>query len=143
MERSFLPTEWKPQDSVGKRSQAEMPFLAQVGEMQLMSLNYIDRAPFSGCLINAVLHSGLEDQHVAEAIPISAGYMSKFLRGVGEQWAKRLVKFMRVTQSLAPLQWLAHQMGCDIVVRHSAAAELAAARSRVMELERQYGRSAA
>jgi hypothetical protein len=32
---------------------------------------------------------------------------------------------MRVTRSLAPLQWVANEMGCDITVRSAAAAEKA------------------
>lgn len=43
---------------------------------------------------------------------------------------------MRDTRSLAPLQWIAHQMGCDLTPRSLQAAELAAAKARVAELER-------
>jgi hypothetical protein len=69
--------------------------------------------------------SGKEDQDLAPEIHISQGYMSRFMRGVGEQWAKRVVAFMRVTGSLAPLQWLAEQMGCDIVQRDPQAERIA------------------
>jgi hypothetical protein len=48
---------------------------------------------------------------------MSEGYMSRFIKGVGQKWASRLLAFMRVTNSLAPLQWLADQMGCDIAQR--------------------------
>lgn len=41
------------------------------------------------------------------------------------------------------LQWIAHQAGCDVVVCHVISAELAAARSRVGELERGSGRQLA
>lgn len=78
----------------------------------------------------------MEDQEIADQIYICHGYMSRFMRGVAQQWAKRMVAFMRVTNSLAPLQWLAHEMGCDLTVRSVISAELAAARARVAELER-------
>lgn len=116
---SVRATEWKPQDSTGKCSQGEMPFLGEVGEMQELAPTYVAQASFTGCLISACHYSGMNDHEIADAIPISHGYMSKFMRNVGQQWAKRLVKFMRVTRSLAPLQWIAHQMGCDLVPRSS------------------------
>jgi len=96
----------------------------------------VRQATFSGVLNHSAKHSGMEDQEIADKIHISHGYMSRFMRGVGQQWAKRLIAFMRVTGSLAPLQWLADQMGCDITVRNVISAELAAARARVAELER-------
>ncbi len=74
-------------------------------------------------------------------IHISHGYMSRFMRGVAQQWAKRLVAFMRETRSIAPLQWLADQMGCDVV--QSTRFRLSWSwRARVAELERD-GRAAA
>ena len=59
-----------------------------------------------------------------------------FMRGVGQQWARRMVAFMRSTNSTAPLQWMAEQMGCDVVQRDSRAAEVAALKQRLQELER-------
>lgn len=143
MSSSVRATEWKPQDSTGKRSQGEMPFFGEVEAMQELAQSYLAQSTFTGCLISACHHSGMNDHEIADAIPISHGYMSKFMRSVGQQWAKRLVKFMRVTRSLAPLQWIAHQMGCDVVVRHNVEAELLATRARLVALEKQYGRSAA
>jgi hypothetical protein len=139
MSSSVRATEWKPQDSAGKHSQGEMPFLGQVGEFHQLPQALIHKATFSGCLGKAALHSGMEDHEIADAIPISHGYMSKFMRNVGQQWAKRLVKFMHITQSLAPLQWIADQMGCDVVMRSSKEALLAEARAKVAEYERLLG----
>ena len=124
MSASVRATEWKPQDSAGKHSQGEMPFMGQVGEFHQLPQTLIHKATFSGCLGKAALHSGMEDHEIADAIPISHGYMSKFMRNVGQQWAKRLVKFMHITQSLAPLQWIADQMGCDVVMRSSREARI-------------------
>ena len=103
---------------------------------QMLPHGVISAATFNGCLNEAARYSGLEDQQIADAIHICHGYMSRFMRGVAQQWAKRLVLFMRVTKSLAPLQWLADQMGCDVVQRDMRAAEVAALRSRLNELER-------
>lgn len=47
-----------------------------------------------------------------------------------------MVAFMRATNSLAPLQWMATQMGCDLVPMDARAAEVAALRQRLNELER-------
>lgn len=129
-------TEWKPEASAGKRTQAEMPFIAKVAMPHLLEPDVLARTSFSGALVAAVNHCGKDDFEIADEIPVSHGYMSKFIRGIGQTWAKRIVKFMRVTQSLAPLQWIAHEMGCDLVVRHKVSAEVAALRSRLAEIER-------
>mgnify|MGYP003544788334 FL=1 len=49
---------------------------------------------------------------------------------------RRLVKFMQATGSLAPLQWLAEQVGCEVVPQDARAAEVAALKARLHELER-------
>lgn len=136
MDRSFAPTEWKPEASAGKHTQADLPLIGLVPRSQLLEIALIERATFNGTLNEAVRHSGKEDQQIADEIHISAGYMSRFMRGVCQQWAKRLVAFMRVTNSLAPLQWMAHQMGCEVVVCSEFARELAATRARLAQLER-------
>lgn len=136
MDRIFAPPEWKPQATAGNRSQADLALIGEVPTLHLLDLPHVRHATFNGVLNEAAKHSGMEDQDIADKIHISRGYMSRFMRGVGQQWAKRLIAFMRVTNSLAPLQWLADQMGCDITVRNAVSAELAAARARVAELER-------
>lgn len=110
--------------------------LGSVSKPQELDLEFIQRADFNGVLCAAARHSGYDDLKLAEQIHVSAGYMSRFMRGVGQQWARRMVLFMRVTQSLAPLQWLADQMGCDLTVRNAAAAEKALLLARLRELER-------
>lgn len=135
MGQIFAPADRQVKASGGNRSQAGMPFLAIVPGMQQLTADLVERVTFNGALIEAAHHSGLEDQQIAEQIHICAGYMSRAMRGVWQQWAKRLVQFMRVTQSLAPLQWLADKMGCDVVPRDSRAAEVAALRARLQELQ--------
>lgn len=122
---STLPkTEWKPKESTGEHSQVPMPFLAAVQPLQLVPTQVISKASFNGALVEAARHSGMDDYEIADAIHVSHGYMSKFMRGVGQQWARRMVSFMRATNSLAPLQWLADQMGCDLVQRDPRAAKI-------------------
>lgn len=77
----------------------------------------------------------MSDYQVADAISVSHGHMSKVLKGTANLSGKRLVKFMRETQSIAPLQWLAEQMGCDVVQR-SAQAEVERLREKLREAER-------
>lgn len=136
MDRSVYPTEWKPKASAGNHTQVGMAFLSEAPSPAPLEMFVVQQATFSGALNHACKHSGMEDWDIADKIHISHGYMSKFVRNVGQQWAKRLIAFMRVTNSLAPLQWIADQMGCDITVRNAISAELAAARARVAELER-------
>ena len=142
MDRSLHPTEWKPQETTGKNWQASLPLIGEVPKPRPMEQTVVHRLTFSQALLDAAKHSGMEDWDIADRIHISHGYMSKFMRSVGQQWAKRLVAFMQVSGSLAPLQWIADQMGCDISVRHVLSAELAAARALIAEHERRSGRLA-
>lgn len=77
----------------------------------------VERSTFMQCMSEAARHSQLEDLEIARRIGISPGYMSKFMRHVGTQWAERLISYMRETNSIAPLQWIAHQVGCEVVTR--------------------------
>ncbi|GEM_PF-2407495 len=136
MDRSVHPPEWKAEASAGKHTQADLPLIGLVPRAQLLDPQVLQRASFNGCLNEAVRHSGKEDQEIADEIHISPGYMSRFMRGVGQQWAKRMVAFMRATNSIAPLQWMAEQMGCEITVRNDARREADLLRARLQELER-------
>lgn len=140
MDRSFFPTEWKPQATTGKHWQAEPSVSGQIPRPEPVELELIERSGFNKALSDAAERSGLDNYQIADRIHISHGYMCKFMRGVGEQWAKRLLAFMRVTSSIAPLVWLADQMGCDVVVRHKMSAELRAAYTKIQEYEREHGR---
>lgn len=117
MDRSFERTEWKPLATAGNHSQSDLPLIGEVPRPHLLDGFVLRRASFSGSLISAMNHCGEEQQEIASRIHLSNGYMSRFVGGVGQNWAKRLVAFMRATNSLAPLQWLAEQMGCDIAPR--------------------------
>ena len=135
MDRTFSPGDRQLQATAGKGTQAAMPFLALVPGAQLLPPTVIVQASFNGCLVEAARHSGLEDQEIADQIHICHGYMSRFMRGVAAQWAKRLVAFMRVTRSLAPLQWIAHEMGAEIVLKDTQAQRIAALESELRLLQ--------
>lgn len=141
MDRSFSPTEWKPQEPSGTSWPVSVPTTSVDPHVEHLADDvYMPQQTFSGALNRAAIHSGLEHYEIADRIHISHGYMCKFMHNVGAQWAKRLVAFMRVTKSLVPLQWIAAQMGCELVVRSVVSAELAAARAVIAEHERNTGR---
>lgn len=127
MQSSLSPVEWKPGDTSGNQlvTQREIPCLALVREPHALSPTVIARCTFSGALNECVRHDGRDDNKICADLHISAGYMSKFLRSVGEAWARRMVLFMRTTNCIAPLQKLADEMGCDVVVRASQSARIA------------------
>lgn len=136
MGHSLGAFEWKAQESAGKHSQAGLALLGEVSAFQLLPTAILQRISFNGCLIEAARHSGLEDQDIADEMHISAGYMSKFMRGVAQHWARRMVIFMRTTKSLAPLQWMADQMGCDIAPRAGNAARIRELEDELQQLKR-------
>lgn len=91
---------------------------------------------FASALADAIRTAELEDMEVADRIGISHGYMSRFLRRVGDEWASRLVRFMVVTNNTAPLQWLANEMGCDLAPRAGQAARIAELQAELAALTR-------
>ena len=118
------------------KTQREMPWFSQVPAPRLASEQFVANASHTGALRLAVQESGCDDYEVADAISISHGYISKVLHGTAGLYGPRLVAFMRRTGSLAPLQWLANQMGCEVVLKDSRAAEVAALRARLNDLEK-------
>lgn len=125
----------KGKERSGKDStdQGEMPWICQVRGPQPAEIDFISRASWDGVLRYAVQWSGKDDYEVADEIPISHGTMSKVLKGTAGLWGHRLVKFMRATESLAPLQWLANEMGCDIVRRAPLETEVERLRRELAE----------
>jgi len=135
--QSTLPrVEWKGEESTGKHTQGAFPFLAKVRAPALAEIEFIRAAKAPAALRYAVQRSGKDDFEIADEIAISHGYMSKVLKGTAGLHNARLVAFMRSTGSLAPLQWLAEQVGCDVVQRDNRAAEVAELQARLRELER-------
>lgn len=120
-------------------SQRALPLIGEAPPARPMSMlppGVITGSSFSAVLSFAAQGSGLDDQELAKKLSICKGYMSRFLRGVAEAWAKRVVRFMQATHSLAPLQWLAAQVGCEVVQQDARAAEVAALQARLAELTR-------
>jgi len=114
--------------------------LALIGEVPsaapvLADQSFIAVSTHVGALRYAVQRCGEDDYEIADQVGISHSYMCKVLKGTAGLYGNRLVTFMRATKSLAPLQWLAEQMGCDVVVRDSRAAEVAALQQRLRELQ--------
>lgn len=139
MHTNFAGTDRQVQASTGKHWQREMPLLAEAAKskpFEMLDQLLLAQSSFSHTLNLSVLACGKEQAAIAAKIHISDGYMSRFLSGIAQRWAKRLIAFMRETETLYPLQWMAEQVGCEVVHRDSRAAELAAAKARVAELER-------
>lgn len=112
-----------------------MSFVGVVPTPFPMPEEIIDRITDTGALRYAIQVSHHDDYEIADAIGISHGYMSKVLKGTAGLYGRRLVKFMQATNSIAPLQWLAREMGCEVVIRNRVEQERQALRRRLAELE--------
>lgn len=138
--RSFGESQWKDRDSRGKDSteQGDLALLGLVPDSSPVPADqsFIAVSSSVGAMRYAVQRSGMDDFEVADEVGISHSYMCKVLKGTAGLHGARLVRFMRVTKSLAPLQWMAEQLGCDVVQRDSRAAEVAALRARLQQLEK-------
>jgi len=138
MRTSVQRSEWKDRASRGKDStdQGQLGLIGAVPPMGAAEADFIERCSWEGACRYAVQRSGKDDFEVADDIGISHGYISKVLKGTAGLWGKRLARFMRQTQCIAPLQWLANEVGCDVVPRSSQAAEIARLRALLKEVER-------
>lgn len=123
-------------ESKGDQAQREMPFFAQVKAPQIAPADFVSRSTWDGAIRYSTQRSGMDDYEIADSLHISHGYMSKVLKGTAGLYGSRLVRFMRITGSLAPLQWLADQMGCDIVQRDPAKARIAELERELQELRK-------
>lgn len=124
------------QETAGDDSLARLALLSPTKGPFLADVDFVRQASFAACMRYAVQRSGRDDFEIAEQIAVSQGYMSKVLKGTGGLYGQRLVAFMRATGSVAPLQQMAEQLGCEVVQRDSRAAEVAALRQRLQDLER-------
>lgn len=138
MVTSLSLDQWKPADTAGnhRASQRDFGGVVEVPEPHRIAVELLARVSFSGCLHECMRHDGRTDDEIGRAIHISKGYMSKFLRSVGETWAKRLVRFMRETNCIAPLQKMADDMGCDVVLRSSKEARIRQLEAQLAETRR-------
>lgn len=136
MNPTFAETEWKGKETTGKHSQGAFPFLAAVKAPARAPDAVVASGDEVSALRYAAQTSGMDDFEIADELNISHGYMSKVLKGTAGMYGKRLVKFMRLTGSLAPLQWLAEQMGCEVVVKDARAAQIKALQDQLAELQR-------
>jgi hypothetical protein len=148
MHQSFAGFDRKVPATAGTHSQGQQRELSLHAEappakcLRLLPASALTAATFTGVLGWALIQSGMEQRDAAREVHVSEGYMSRFVSSLGEQWARRTVRFMRATESLGPLQWMAEQVGCDVVQRDTRAAEVAALQARLAELQRE-GRAAA
>jgi hypothetical protein len=127
----------QPLASTGNHSagtQRELALIGVVPPLHRLGDEVVAKHDFSQCLAYAAMHLGLSNEHIAKHIHVCEGYMSRFMRGVAKSWAKRLVAFMRITHSLAPLEWLAMEMGCELVQRSAQAARVQALEAELAAL---------
>lgn len=118
----------------------EIPSMCVVPDPYRMPDELVEKITNVGALRYSVQLSGRDDYEIADAIGISHGYMSKVLKGTASLGERRLVKFMRETNSIAPLQRLGYEMGCEVRVVNVALRKidaleraLADARARVLQ----------
>jgi len=117
-------------ETKGDSAQREMPFFAIARGSHQAPSEFIAAASWVGVLRYCVQRSGFDDYEVADLLHISHGYMSKVLKGTPGLHGERLIRFMSITNCVAPTQWLAHNTGCDLTMRDPA-------KARIQQLERE------
>jgi hypothetical protein len=141
MTHSIALTEWKDEETAGKHSQGQLPLIGAVPTPVLADPDFIARASWEGALRFAAQRAGMDDFEIADQMHISHGYMSKALKGVAGWYGRRLVLFCRITGSVAPVQWMADQLGYELKPK-APESEVERLKRRVAELEREQRRLA-
>jgi hypothetical protein len=136
MDHSFSPTQWKDRDTNRQvsKGQGHFDLVTELPPMRLADRSFISGCGWDAALRYAAHSSGFDDYEIADDIPVSHSYMSKILKGTAGLHGNKLVTFMRRTRSLAPLQWLAEQMGAEIVLKDSQAQRIAALEAELKQL---------
>lgn len=137
MSPSIALTEWKGEETAGKHSQGHLPLVGEVPKATVLAdPEFIARASWEGALRFAAQRAGIDDFEIADEMHISHGYMSKVLKGVAGLYGRKLVRFCQITGSVAPLQWMADQLGYELRAK-APETEVERLRRRVAELERE------
>lgn len=96
--------------------QQQMPFVGDITR----PLKFHPWAELRGCRTKAqacrvsLIHSGFSQDHVADRMGITAGFLSMLLSGK-RRWTDEMQRrFVRITGSYAPLQWDAEQEGLEL-----------------------------
>lgn len=85
----------------------------------------------------AVDTSGLDDKEVYLALGIDAGYFSNIKKGKATLQADLTADFCRVVGNQIYVEWMAYQVGCQLVLIQTEAERRAAlAEARALEAER-------
>lgn len=142
MGQSMPFTDRKPEATMRKdwvSEQANLPLIGEAPTPHLACPSFVGVASWAGALRYAVQRSGRDDYEIADELAISHGYISRVMRGTANLSGDKLVRLMQETQSLAPLQWLADQMGFELRPKQS---EKDALRARLAQLEAEERRAA-
>jgi hypothetical protein len=142
MRTSLAPGDMHTEACERMHSQASLALIGAVSGPHMLPIEFVQQASFSGALHSATMHSGKDDQTIADEIHISQSYMSRLMSGMFQKWVEVFIRFSNATNSRVPLQWLADRLGCDIVVRQRVVSEADALRAEVLRLRRIVGASA-
>jgi hypothetical protein len=95
--------------------QRELPILSEMPRPARADDNLVVRA---GDLLAAVQMcvqlSGLSNETICERLAIDPGHWTRMMQGRASLQLKKLPALMRICGNLAPLQWLAQEMGFDL-----------------------------
>lgn len=123
---SVSPGQWKREETTGNDVVAQRDFGGVIeAELHAVPAAILARLTLNGALNECLRHDGRSDEAIAARLHICKGYMSKLLRCVWEAQIKRLIRFMRETRCIAPLQVIAREVGCDVVQRTAQQARIA------------------
>ena len=122
--------------SQGDCMQREIPILAEMPKPARADDNLVGRA---GDLLAAVQMcvqlSGLSNEAICERMGIDPGHWTRMMQGRASLQLRKLPDLMRICGNLAPLQYLAREMGFDLYedARAKRRAELEAELARLKD----------
>jgi transcriptional regulator with XRE-family HTH domain len=95
--------------------QREIPILAEMQRPTRADEHLVSRAgDLLGAVQMCVQLSGLSNEAICERMGIDPGHWTRMMQGRASLQLRKLPALMRICGNLAPLQWLASEMGFDL-----------------------------
>jgi len=99
--------------------------LQEVRPPQMTDKEIVKRVPtFLDAIRVSMNLSGTSHQKISNELEVDKGHMSRILSGKANFSLNKLKHLMMLCGTLLPLQWLAYQMGYDLVKREKSANEI-------------------
>ncbi len=96
-------------------TQREMPWLSEMRRPQMADAALVNnRRDMLEAVQLCVQLSGEKNEALRQSLSVTKGHFTKIMQGAASLPLRKLPALMRQAGNIAPLQWLAHEMGYEL-----------------------------